>query len=252
MPSIHLAQPSVMSLFIQMRTSGQPLASGTAFVAMSNGGPVLITNRHNVTGRHQETDQPLSRTGGVPDDLMIVHNRHDRLGQWLMKVEPLYDQGGGSCWIEHPILGAKADFVALPLTQLDDVQLYCYDPANPGPNVLVGPADILSVIGFPFGMQAGGSLGVWATGFMASEPDVDYNDLPVFLIDCRSRQGQSGSSVIAYRSGGMVGMADGGSAAFSGPVFRFLGIYSGRINPESDLGIVWKAAAIQQLLSSIS
>lgn len=29
---------------------------------------------------------------------------------------------------------------------------------------------------------------------------------------------------------------------------RFLGIYSGRINSESDIGIVWKASAIADLL----
>lgn len=100
-------------------------------------------------------------------------------------------------------------------------------------------------------MTAGGVFGVWATGFFASESEVDFNNLPIILIDCRSRQGQSGSPVIAYRSGGMVAMADGGSAAFGGPVWRFIGIYSGRINAESDLGIVWKASAIAQLVSSL-
>ena len=109
----------------------------------------------------------------------------------------------------------------------------------------------MSVIGFPFGIQAGGSLAVWATGFVASEPDIDFNNLPVFLIDCRSRPGQSGSAVVSYRSGGMVRMDDGSSAVFAGPVCRFLGIYSGRLKAESDLGIVWKAAAIRQLTESL-
>lgn len=46
-------------------------------------------------------------------------------------------------------------------------------------------------------------------------------------------------------------MANGDSAAFNGPVSKFIGIYSGRINPESDIGIVWKASAIQQLAQSL-
>ena len=154
-------------------------------------------------------------------------------------------------WIEHPTLGAKSDFVALQLRELDDVHLYPYDMVNTGPNLKVGPADSVSVVGFPFGLQVGGSMAIWATGFMASEPDININNLPVFLIDCRSRQGQSGSAVIAYRSGGMVAMQDGSSAAFSGPVTKFLGIYSGRINAESDLGIVWKASSIQELVVSV-
>ena len=34
-------------------------------------------------------------------------------------------------------------------------------------------------------------------------------------------------------------------------LFRFLYEVSGRINAESDLGFVWKATAIQQLVNSI-
>ena len=154
-------------------------------------------------------------------------------------------------WIEHPTLGAKADFVALKLTQLDDVDLHPYDPSNPGPKIHVGPADSVSVIGFPFGQTAGGAFGVWATGFLASEPIVEFAKLPIQLIDCRTRPGQSGSPVIAYRAGGAVAMDDGSSAMFAGPVDRFIGVYSGRINNESDLGIVWKASAIAELIATL-
>jgi hypothetical protein len=76
-------------------------------------------------------------------------------------------------------------------------------------------------------------------------------DQPTFLIDCRSRQGQSGSAVISHRNGGSVAMTDGSTSIFGGPVTRFLGIYSGRVNAESDLGIVWKASAIAELVASI-
>lgn len=248
MPQI--AQPSVQSLLIQMQFNGQPLSTGTAFVVNAPSGPHLITNRHNVTGRNQETNAPLSPTGGVPNEITVLQNRNGHLGEWIPKTELLYE-GEIPRWREHPTLGARADFVALPLTQLGDVALYPYDPLNVGPNIFVGPADSVSVIGFPFGLTAGGVFGVWATGFLASESEVDFNDLPIQLIDCRSRQGQSGSPVIAYRSGGMVAMAEGGSAAFGGPVWRFVGIYSGRINSESDLGIVWKASAIQELVQTL-
>lgn len=248
MPSI--AQPSVQSLLIQMQFNGQPLSTGTGFIAQTSPGPVLVTNRHNVTGRHQETGSPLSPTGGIPNEIVIVHNRKDHLGQWLAQTEKLF-VGETPRWVEHPILGSRADFVALPLTQLDDVATYPYDVKNPGPDLFVGPADSVSVIGFPFGITAGGAFGVWATGFLASEPIVNFADLPIQLIDCRTRHGQSGSPVIAYRSGGMVPMMNGDTAAFAGPVWKFIGIYSGRINNESDLGIVWKASAIQELLATL-
>lgn len=245
MPNI--AKPSVQSLLIQMQFNGQPLATGTAFVVDSSVGPLLITNRHNVTGINQQTNQPLSSTGGVPNELIIVHNRKGQLGQWVSRTEPLFAEDTPR-WIEHPELGSKADFVALPLTAMDDVELYSYELSNPGPEVFIGPADTVSVVGFPFGITAGGAFAVWATGFLASEPIVDFQELPIQLIDCRSRQGQSGSPVIAYRNGGMVSRADGSSVVFSGPITRLIGVYSGRINSESDLGIVWKSSALKELV----
>ena len=139
----------------------------------------------------------------------------------------------------------------MPLTNLSDVDLYPYDLSNTETDILVGPADPVSVIGFPFGIQAGGSLAVWATGFIATEMDVDFNELPVFLVDCRSRPGQSGSAVVAHRNGGAVAMSGGSAGIFPGSVTKFLGIYSGRVNEQSDLGIVWKATALKELIGSI-
>jgi hypothetical protein len=120
-----------------------------------------------------------------------------------------------------------------------------------GPEIRVAPSDYVSVVGFPFGLTGGGCLAIWATGFLATELDVDQFGMPIVLVDCRARQGQSGSAVIAHRNGGMVAMKNGDTSAFSGPVTKFIGIYSGRINTESDLGIVWKASAIKELLDAI-
>jgi hypothetical protein len=251
MPTLRIVQQSVQSLLLIMRVHGQQLGSGTGFVAQSSKGPLLITNWHNVAGRHPQTNQIISPTGATPDEIVIIHNRANRLGEWVSRIESLYGSNG-RLWIEHPTLGQSADFVALPLTQLEDVQLYPYSLGIGDPPIRCGPADLVSVIGFPFGLQVGGSMAIWATGFVASEPEIDFNNLPMFLIDCRSRPGQSGSAVITYRSGGMVGLEDGSSAAYAGPVSRFLGIYSGRINEQSDLGMVWKASAIRQLVESIS
>ena len=185
-----IALPSVQSLLIELAVGGQGLATGTAFVCNSKKGPVLVTNWHNAAGRDPQTKQPLSPTGAIPDTVRIVHNRANALGQWVVKTESLL-AGGKPRWVEHPSLGEKADIVGIPLTDLADVQLHPYEPSG-GPAIAVSPAESVSVVGFPFGLQAGGSLAVWATGFVASEPDIDFNNLPQFLVDCRSRPGQSG------------------------------------------------------------
>ena len=247
---IKIEEPSLKSLFLQMQYRGQSIASGTGFVAESKLGHVLITNLHNVTGRNPITDQPLSPTGATPNEIIILHNRLGHLGQWISSVEPLFENDE-PLWYEHPHLGTKADFVALPLTNLEDVQIHPYSLGEHDPPIMVRPADLVSVVGFPFGLRSGGSLAIWATGFVATEPHIDHDDLPVFLIDCRARQGQSGSAVIAHRSGGMVTLEDGSSAVYNGSVTRFLGIYSGRINIESDLGIVWKVDAIRELIDAL-
>jgi hypothetical protein len=247
---IDIAQPSSKSLFIEMKFQGSDLATGTAFILNSNKGPVLITNGHNVTGKDQNSGQALSSHGGVPDSITIWHHENNNLGKWIEKTEPLYNEEGEPLWIEHPILKKKADFVALLLTQLDDVQLHPYIEAN-NFAFLVVPSDTVSVIGFPFRLKIGGYFAVWATGFMATDPDLDYDGLPIFLIDCRSRKGQSGSPVVAYRSDGVVPMGNGVIRQYATPAYNFLGIYSGRINDESDLGIVWKKSAIQELVNSI-
>jgi len=50
------------------------------------------------------------------------------------------------------------------------------------------------------------------------EPSADYNGLPV---------------------------------TYNSPVWRFIGVYTWRINKESDLGMFWKAWAVAELIASL-
>ena len=85
----------------------------------------------------------------------------------------------------------------------------------------------------------------------ATEPSLDFDDLPSFLVDSRTRPGQSGSPVIAYYPPGEPMRTAEGNVSVSGPqVERFLGVYSGRISPESDLRFVWKAKALRQIIEA--
>ncbi|WP_204792457.1 hypothetical protein, partial [Aeromonas dhakensis] len=86
---------------------------------------------------------------------------------------------------------------------------------------------------------------------LAQELLLMTDDNPVFLIDCRARQGQSGSPVVAYRAGGYRQYRDGtiSSVMSATPKWEFLGIYSGRVNNESDLGRVWHVSVIDRVLN---
>jgi S1-C subfamily serine protease len=253
MPKIQ--EQSMKSLMITMRFNGVILSTGTGFIVTTAAGPALITNRHNVVGRDQITGKPLSTNGGLPNEILVHYlepfNRDRFLPVWVARVEPLYDDGtldGTPLWREHPRLGDKADFVALLLTKTDGIVTSPYDLAQ-GKDIALKCPETVSVVGFPFGISVGGRFAIWATGFIASEPEIDYDNLPLLLIDCRTRQGQSGSPVIAYRSG-MVELTNGNQVLANGPVIRFVGIYSSRVNKESDIGMVWKASAIQELIMS--
>jgi hypothetical protein len=210
----------------------------------------LITNWHVVTGRRPDTGAVLDPSGGVPDEVHVMHNQAGALGSWVMKVEPLYDENGDPRWREHRQHGRKIDVVALELTDVVGIDVHPHDPWATGPDLAFGVAGPLSIIGFPFGITGGGGLGIWVQGTVATEPSLDFNDLPCFLIDSRTRPGQSGSPVIGYHAGGAVPMQDGSTAIFGGPVERFLGVYSGRISDQSDLGFVWKASAVREIIEN--
>lgn len=247
-----IAEPSVQSLYLVSRSNGRDLGTGTGFVVEHAGRSYLITNYHVAAGRDPNTGQTRHSSAAVTQELAVLHLLPTAAGriEWQARFEPVLDAEGDALWLEHPVHGRTVDVVALPLTQLAGVELHPYDLTDSAPALAAGPATAVSVIGFPFGLTAGGAFGIWTRGFIASEPDVDFNDLPLMLVDARTREGQSGSPVLIYVNGGMAAMADGSSAAFSGPVSNLLGVYSGRINPESDIGLVWKIQAVREILSA--
>lgn len=245
-----IARPSVASLPVEARLSGASLSTATAFVVERDTRAFLITNWHVAAGRRPDTGAVLSPTVGVPTELVVLHNAKGELGSWLPKVEALYDGTGNPRWLEHPVQRRTVDVVALELTDRDGIEIYGHDPWATGPGLALGVAGGLSIIGFPFGITGGGALGIWVQGTVATEPSIDFEGLPCFLIDSRTRPGQSGSPVIAYHAGGAVPMQDGGVSIFGGPVEQFLGVYSGRISDQSDLGFVWKASTVRDIIES--
>lgn len=249
--------PSLKALFIEMYFGDQLLSTGTAALMAKNKESrcAIITNRHNVTGRNQDTGKCLSSTAAIPDSIVIhFHCSKPNIGSWRKLKLPLYRKDGSPFWIEHPKLGARADLVALNVKWGSDIICFPYytELELDRIGMLVSPAETVSVIGFPFGISTSGKLPVWATGFLAQELSLVSEENPVFLIDCRSRQGQSGSPVIAFRTSGFRSIKNGkvSSSLSANKVWEFLGVYSGRVNLESDLGRVWHVSTISALLDA--
>ena len=239
--------PSTQSLYVEMRANGLKIGSGTAFIAASsNGTNFLITNRHVVTGRHQETNEPLDKKhAALHDELVIWHNSSRALGEYVKVSIPLCINGNRE-WIEHPTLASTADFVAFRVSEGTEIRLLPYRTEYLL-HLRTQPAQRVNVVGFPFGERTGASFAVWATGFIASEPEINHGGRPIFLIDCRTRESQSGSPVIFHHdTKGM--LTDEFEIQATTSTSWLLGIYSGRINSESDLGVVWKTYALAELL----
>ena len=258
-PLILLDKPSFQSLFLEMRNEETVLGTATGFIVLRpDGSPLLITNWHVLTGRHAATRRPLVASGDVPDVIRIQHNVQGALGTWVTKTERLYDDSGEPLWLECPDHGSRVDVVGLPLTDIEGANYYAYSYSGPSGHdaaslpapIKWGPSDFVNVIGFPFGWTGGGSLGIWVQGAIATEPDVDYKNLPRFLIDSRTRPGQSGSPVVIYKRNGWVTLADGRPYLVHNALTLLIGVYSGRLSQESDLGTVWKTSVVTVIAES--
>jgi hypothetical protein len=86
MAQVQIARPSAASLYLQLRSNGIELASATGFLVEHEARLYLVTNRHVIRGRNNQTDQPLSPSGALPDSITVFHNVAGALGRWIGHV----------------------------------------------------------------------------------------------------------------------------------------------------------------------
>ncbi|WP_293389484.1 hypothetical protein [Nevskia sp.] len=263
-------RPSLASRLLTTQYLGSELLQATGFLVVHNELPYLISNWHvfaglapNLVGGRTILDSKGCR---LPDAVKIRHVRSGDYVNFIESTESLVDESG-PLWLEHPEHGSMVDIGALPLTQIKDVEIIAHDPWMPM-FIQIGVGDDLTIVGYPFGVQSHG-FAIWTRGHIASEFDLDYQDLPCFLIDSRTREGQSGSPAIFFRTGSYFGkfgeimmvkrsaelvltpgqpIPEDYVVPHSNVTEQFLGIYSGRIDKESDLGRVWRPSAIRDVI----
>jgi hypothetical protein len=241
-------------VFIRIFRDDLELGSATGFQINYCQG-YLVTNWHVVSGVNPIT----SECSAIPNKLIVRYKRYFDFDNytWLEKIIDLYNAEGEKIWYEHPAFGAKVDVVVIPLNEdsnyvhyKDKFDIHCEYELNVTENVFV--------LGFPLGYTIKSKEephAVWTSGTIASDPSLGLNidkvDLPVFLIDSKTRQGQSGSPVIYYNEAGWDNHFNGGIAMWGSPFMKEIGVYSGRIHKDSDLGYVWKWEVIRDIVNSI-
>ncbi|MBF6469976.1 trypsin-like peptidase domain-containing protein [Nocardia beijingensis] len=247
-----IADESLRALFIEMVWEDKLLACGTGFYYVCDNSHFLITVWHNLSGRNSESGEYLSSRSVEPMTVRVHERSLAARTESSIEMHEyrVVDDSGRPLWLEHPRYGL--DMVALPV-DFNSVHLYTpwevEDPAMYRNRLWV--TEEVAIVGYPYGLKGGSELPLWVRGTIASEPHIPFRDRPVFLVDSRTRTGQSGSPVLLfYRPGTQVPRHEPNGYGYRyepKPVSRLIGVYSGRISIESDLGYVWTVEALNEI-----
>lgn len=257
------AQPSVeavslMTTPVYLFQGNRQVSQGTGFFyGVPNASNVidtvfLVTNYHVVTGNSPNTNLP-PKGDRVVFYLHIDQKDPSRVKQVAL---PLYSTAGAPQWVqseEHP----DADLVLLPLPaeSYEGIEMFVFVDSHTRGKITIRPTSPATLLGYPYGFSdTVNRLPVWKTGHVASEPNVDFQGKPAFLVDVSAFPGMSGSPVLAVANG--VYEDDQGTMGM-GRVIRLLGVFSampvirsdtpGQADTSLELGFVWKAALIADL-----
>lgn len=259
------------------------ISTGTAFFYEYDKENFLITNWHNISGRHFLTNNKLDKQNGrlptnVEAKLATNISGTNGFTTVLHKVA-IYDNYE-PLWFEHPTLGSTCDIIALRMEKPKNVADNFHFATNRIGNIRipVKPGNTVFVLGFPLSISVYIGLPIWKSGYIASEPFYDVTidgkvsksgglesglDLPAFFIDTQTKEGMSGSPVFANYIGNWnmknpYKQIDPNSPEFnqSNDIaigenrLEFVGCYSGRIGRKEEgatLGLCWRENTIQTI-----
>ena len=260
------------------------ISTGSAFFFGIDDEWFLITNWHNVSGKHFLTKKPLSKR--VPTHLVAKLSSYEvGTGKGSFGVAPhdipIYGQDREPLWFEHPKLGSRCDVIALPKPRPSSCPEFMHNSANriSSVRIPVEPGCTVFIIGFPRSISVGFGLPVWKSGYIASEPHYGVTidgetwpfgglqggiELPAFFIDSLTREGMSGFPVFARFQGSWdqtnpyhpIDPEEPGFwkrnnvAIFGSEGTEFVGCYSGRIMPKEEgaaLGLCWRKDVIEEI-----
>lgn len=251
------------------------MAHGSAFIYRLDGRDHLVTARHNVTGRHWLTNACLGEYQTEPTHLRVMFFAHPP-EQWTVDLPqdgsrtgnvqilltqhlvPLIGENWQPIWTQHPRLGADMDVAAVPFNAPVNSVVMPWErsPARTAPEAAPWPqlaaGDDVFIVGYPYRLTVGPLLPLWMRGSVASDPSFGYQtdskSYPCWLIDARTRSGQSGSPVMRYmRAGTIMTRNDGMPGRAINPDSDLLGVYSGRTSDESDIGFVWPLDVVDEI-----
>ena len=260
--SITVNPYSLTSYYVEPFFNDISLSKATCFFSTQHDKIYLITNWHVVSGKDADTFNLLdSKYASIPNKLRIYLPKQDDKGQisfeddGYIEIE-LYAEDGSPVWYELKKDERMIDIAVIPFNLKTDrffmpIEM-AEEPFNETTKIEI--ASELYIIGFPFG-RIGGYTPIWKKASVASEPEIDIENMPYFFADTATREGMSGSPVIFYKERQVTMMSEKENL-FSRHRTKFVGVYSGRIGANSEkkgdaqLGRIWKESIIKQIIES--
>lgn len=265
---------SLMTTPALLINGNRQVSQGTGFLYATtkpNGTDIdmvfLATNYHVVTG-----NEPMSAARPQGDRLQFYFHasRSDPSNYFPVNI-PLYTKTGEPIWVQNQQF-PEADVVLVPIvsTLYDGRgQLTVFSNAHTEVDMKVRPSSQAVLLGYPYGFfDTRNFLPVWKSGHLATEPTVDFQGQPVFLVDVSAFPGMSGAPVVGV-SNGVYESERSAGAMMSGVQRKLLGIFSAmrmvKPQPSTDasgtpiatavpspgdslqLGYVWKAQIITDI-----
>jgi hypothetical protein len=161
------------------------------FYRGANGRTYLVTNWHVVSGRNPTTQKTLHSKAAIPDRLklyvpMNLGSETVMQVQWREYFLLLYanETRQQPIWLVHPDHKHEVDIAIMPLNGLNEtILLVANDPQLDVDELRLYPGMDVYVIGYPRGMFGGAKFPIWKRGSIASEPEFNVDQKPVFYID---------------------------------------------------------------------
>jgi hypothetical protein len=264
------------------------ISTGTAFYYYLDNEWFLITNWHNISGKHFLSKSALTQgrfptyiKAKISSYVSSLNSENNGFIPIAQRIDIYRDYA--PLWYQHPILGSDCDVIALPIARPDSCPKFMHNAVNliSSIKIPVKPGNTAFIIGFPKSLSVGFGLPIWKSGHIASEPHYPImiggnisevgglkngKELPAFYIDSQTREGMSGSPVFASYTGNWDTSNPYNKLDPDAPDFferddialgenrmEFVGCYSGRIGNELEgaaLGLCWTVDTINEICKS--
>ena len=115
---------SVQSLYIEVYKDNIKIGSATGFITKSKTQYYLVTNYHVVTNKKAANNKWIDSTKQVSPNKVVIFHNAKKLGDYIIKTEPLLDRSGKPLWYQDTIKSEIVDVIELPLKNTADIQIY--------------------------------------------------------------------------------------------------------------------------------